>query len=186
MFPPNTPMTLTDVTFTTETVDEEERRVVVMTFAIAPFTAPLADALNVKSVLFGSNGPKEAIESVVVHIDAPLQRMTFAMAPDQGERRIVLQDVAVVSKLRAKVKRDREPAVMDAAIKFSVRYPDADTLLYIANGVTDTHYVTLEAEQGDLLTTAADTDAEPPRRRRRGMPAVGPGDELRPGVHAEH
>ena len=38
MFAPDTPMTLTDVTFTTEVVDEETRRVVVCTFAIAPFT----------------------------------------------------------------------------------------------------------------------------------------------------
>jgi hypothetical protein len=186
MFPPNTPMTLTHVTFTTEEVEEETRRVVVMTFAIAPFTATLAEALNVRSVLFGSGGPKDAIETAVVHIDAPLQRMTWAMAPDQDERRIVLKDVVVVSKLRAKVKHDRDPAVMDAAIKFSVRYPDAETLLYIATGVNDTHYITLEAEQGNLLTSVA--EGEPPARKkgRRVDPPDVTGDELRPGVHAQH
>jgi hypothetical protein len=177
-------MTLTGVTFTTETVDEETRRVVVMTWAIAPFTALLADDLNVRSVLFAGSAPKDALETVVVHIDAPMQRLTFAMAPDQVERRIILRDVTVVSKLKARVKRDREPLTMDAVLKLSVRYPDAETLLYIANGVNDTHYLTLEPEQGDLLTTVA--EKAPPVRRRRGHAPIETGDELRPGVHAEH
>jgi hypothetical protein len=188
MFAPDTPMTLTDVTFTTEEVDEETRRIVVCTFGIVPFTGAQADALNVRSLLFdlASGQPKEAIETIVLNIDMPLQRLTFAMAPDQADRRIVLPNVKIESKLRAKVKRDRDPMMVDAVLKVSFHYPTAAELLYIANGVNDTHYLTFEPEQGDLLTTEADAPAAPPRRRGRGAPPMAEGDELRPGVHAEH
>ena len=168
MFAPNTPMTLTDVTFTTEEVDEETRRVVVCTFALAPFTPAQASALNVKSLLFDSSSgrPKEAIETIVLHIAVPLQRVTFAMAPDQTDRRIVFDSVKIEEKLRAKVKRDRDPLTVEAVLKLSFRYPDADELLYIANGVLDTHYLTFEAEQGDLLTSPDEDKPAPPARKR--------------------
>jgi hypothetical protein len=123
MFAPDTPMTLTDVTFTTETVDEETRRVVVCTFALAPFTAAQAEALNLRSVLFDSGGsPKAALETLVANISVPDQRLTFAMSPDQVERRIVLANVEIDGKLRAKVKRDREPAVCEAVMKILFAY----------------------------------------------------------------
>jgi hypothetical protein len=188
MFAPDTPMTLSDVTFTTEEVDEETRRIVVCTFGIVPFTGAQADALNVRSLLFDATTgqPKEAIETIVLNIDMPLQRLTFAMAPDQEDRRIVLPNVKIETKLRAKVKRDRDPLMVDAVLKISFHYPSAAELLYIANGVNDTHYLTFESEQGDLLT-AVEPDAAPPRRTRgRSALPVDAGDELRPGVHAEH
>lgn len=168
MFQPNTPMTLTDVTFTTEEIDKEVRRVVVCTFAIVPFTGVQADALNVRSLLFDATTgtPKEAIETIVLHIAMPLQRMTWAMAPDQTDRRIVFEAVKIEEKLRAKVKRDRDPLMVDATLKVSFSYPTAAELLYIANGVNDTHYVTFEEEQRDLLTSDV--------------------DEVRPGVVAMH
>jgi hypothetical protein len=167
MFSPDTPMTLSDVTFTTEVEDEETRRIVVCTFAIVPFTPAHADALNIKSVLFdrASTMLKDAIETVVLNIHAEDQRLTFAMTPDQSERRIVLANVRIEEKLRAKIKRDREPAVCEATLKISFSYPTADQLLYIANGVDDTHYLTFEPEQGDLLTSPED-DGQPPRPRR--------------------
>lgn len=175
-------MTLTDVTFTTEVVDEETRRVVVCTFAIAPFTAAQAEALNIRSLLFDAStgSVKSALETVVANIAVDDQRLTFAMAPDQGERRIVLANVEIGEKLKAKVKRDREPAVCEATLKLSFCYPTADELLYIANGVNDTHYLTFEPEQGDLLTAVSDgagkrpepefedeRDTPPGRGRRR-------------------
>jgi hypothetical protein len=168
MFAPNTPMTLTDVTFTTEVVDEETRRVVVCTLAIAPFTLAQANALNVRTVLFDATSGllKEAIATVVLNIGVEDQRLTFAMSHDQGERRIALPGVVIDDKLRVKVKWDREPAVCEATLKIRFAYPTADQLLYIANGVNDTHYLTFEPEQGDLLTDAA--DAQPTRRRRKG------------------
>ena len=162
-------MTLTKVTFTTETEDEETRRIVVCTFALAPFTYAMADDLNIRTVLFdgpgnGTGNLKSAIETVVAHIDMPDQRLSFAMAPDQGERRIVLPNVSIEDQVKAKVKRDREPAVCEATIKVSFAYPTADQLLYIANGVNDTHYLTFEPEQFDLLQ--AEDDGEPIRRGR--------------------
>lgn len=169
MFAPNTPMTLSDVTFTTEEIDKETRRVVVCTFTLVPFSGAQAEALNVRSLLFDATTgqPKEAIETIVLNIAMPLQRMTFAMAPDQTERRIVILNAKIEEKLRAKVKRDRDPLMVDATLKVSFSYPSATELLYIANGVDDTHYMTFEPEQGDLLTAPV-------------------GDEIRPGVHAMH
>jgi hypothetical protein len=188
MFAPDTPMTLTDVTFTTEEVDEETRRIVVCTFGIVPFTSAQADALLVRSLLFDATTgqPKEAIETIVLNIDMPLQRLTFAMAPDQADRRVVLANVKIESKLRAKVKRDRDPLMVDATLKISFHYPSAAELLYIANGVNDTHYLTFEPEQGDLLTAETDDAPAAPAPKRRGRTIVASGDELRPGVHAEH
>ena len=172
MFAPNTPMTLTDVRFTTEVIDEETRRIVECTFNIVPFTPAHAEDLHVRSVLFDAttSQPKEAIESTVLYVDMPLQQMTFAMAPDQVDTRIVIQDAKVESKVRAKVKRDRDPLMVDASFKISFHYPTANELLYIANGVNDTHYMTFEPVQRDLLG-----DADEPAA-----------DELRPGVFAEH
>ena len=182
MFAPNTPMTLKKVTFTTETVDEETRRVVVCSFGIAPFTPDHAADLQVKSLVFDSNGlPKQAIETVMLRVNVPLQQLTFAMAPDQEERRVVLRTVAIDSPVRVKIKQDRTPADIEATIKVNFVYPTADELLYIANGVNDTHYLTFEPEQGDLLTDEADL---PPVRR--GRKATAGGEELRPGVYGEH
>jgi hypothetical protein len=166
MFAPDTPMTLTDVTFTTEVEDEETRRIVVCTFALAPFTPAHAEALNIRSLLFdASTGTlKPAIDAVTALISHEDQRLTFAMTPDQQDRRIVLPNVRIEEKLKAKIKHDREPAVCEATLKISFSYPTADQLLYIANGVNDTHYLTFEPEQGDLLTSM--DDDEPIRRGR--------------------
>jgi len=167
MFAPNTPMTLTDVTFTTEVVDEETRRIVVCTFHMEPFTGVQAEDLHVRSLLFDATTglPKEAIETIVLHVDLPLQRMAFAMAPDHLNMRIIVDDVKLEPKIRAKVKRDRDPLMVDATLKLSFHYPSASDLLYIANGVDDVHYMTFEPMQRDLLDTP---------------------DEVRPGVFAEH
>ena len=171
MFAPNTPMVLTDVTFTTETIDEETRRIVVCTFNIVPFTAAQADDLHVRNVLFDSTTgqPKEAIATIVLYVDMPLQQMTFAMAPDQTDVRIVIQDVKIEPKVRAKIKQDREPLMVDATVQVSFHYPTAAELMYIANGVNDTHYMTFEPVQRDLLDDG---------------PLLG--EELRPGVFAQH
>jgi len=161
MFAPDTPMTLTDVTFTTEVEDEETRRIVVCTFAIAPFTSSHADELNIRSVLFdiATGSLKPAVAAVTALISPEDQRLTFAMTPDQGDRRIVLPNVRIEPKLKAKIKHDREPAVCEALIKISFSYPTADQLLYIANGVNDTHYLTFEPEQLDLLTAEDDNES---------------------------
>jgi len=170
MFQPNVQMLLTNVEFTTETVDEETRRIVVCTFQITPLTSAQADDLHVRSVLFDATTgqPKEAIETIVLQVDVPLQQLTFAMAPDQTDRRIVIRDVQLDKKVRAKIKHDRDPLMVEATVKVSFHYPTAEELLYIANGVNDSHYLTFEPEQGDLLDDAEQVD------------------QLRPGIFAEH
>lgn len=183
MFPANTPMTLAGVNFTTEVVDDETRRIVECTFKLSPFTPTQAEALNVRSLLFeaGSSLLKPAIDAAVLQIAVPVQRLTFAMAPDQVGR-IIFDDVKVDEKLRIKVKRDRDPVVCDATLKVNFRYPSADDLLYVASGVNDTHYLTFAPLQGALGLTP-ESEPQPPRLRQRPIEA---GDELRPGVHAEH
>lgn len=178
MFTPDTPMVLKQVTFKTVTVDDETRRVVICTFGLAPFTAAHAADLNVKSLVFDGQGlPKSALEVVELHVTLPTQRLTFAMAPDQQERRVILRDVQVQPTVRVKIKQDREPAEVGATLKVNFSYPTADDLLYIATGVEDVHYLTFEPEQGQLgLEDPAPTPA--PRHRTT--------DLLRPGVYGEH
>jgi hypothetical protein len=189
MFSSNTPATLTDVTFTTEEVDDETRRVVVCTFVLSPFTPAQAGALNVRSLLFeaATSLPKAALDTAILSVSMPLQRLTLAMAPDQGGG-IVFEDVQWTEKLRVKTKRDRDPVTCDATFKVNFRYPSATDLLALANGVNDQHYLTFEPTQGDLLTTEAQVAETPPRRGRRrgGAAPIESGDELRPGTHAEH
>lgn len=183
MFAPDTPMLLADVTFTTESADEETHRIVVCTFALMPFTTQHANDLNIRSLVFDSQGlPKPSIEQMIVRVDVPPQRLTFAMAPDQSSPRVVMRDVEIESRLRVKVKQDRDPPAVEAVMKISFQYPTADDLLYIANGVNDTHYLTFESEQGDLLTSVAeDSEGTVPRHVPHGD-----ADEIRPGVFAEH
>jgi hypothetical protein len=163
-------MTLTDVTFTTEQVDDETRRVVQCTWKVSPFTAVQAETLGIRTLLFerASGMPKPAIDAAVLRIAVPLQRMTVTLAPDQEVAGVVVNDVTVDDHLRVKVKRDRDPVLCDATIKVTFRYPSAADLLYIANGVNDTHFLSFDAEQGAL---AFGEDEAPP--------------VVRPGVAAE-
>lgn len=172
MFAPDTAMTLSDVSFTTEVEDEETRRIVICTFAIAPFTPAMAEALNIRSLLFdASTGTlKPALDAVTALISHEDQRLTFKMTPDQPDARLVLPNVRIEEKLKAKVKHDREPEVCEAVLKVSFVYPTPDQLMYIANGVGDTHYLTFEPEQFDLLT--AEDDAEPIRKGRSAAAAT--------------
>ena len=172
MFAPDTPLTLTDVSFTTETVDDETRRIVVLKFKLRPFTAAHAEDLNMRSLLFtASTGvPKPALMKATVNVAVNEQQVTFAMAPDQVDRRIVLRNVTVDPQVAVAVKHDREPAECEATIKLTFVYPPADVLLYLASGVNDVHYLTFEQEQGDLLT--AEDDNEPIRRRPRAQTTV--------------
>lgn len=171
MFSPDTPLTLLSLSFGVDEIDEESRRVVVATFGCTPFSPALADELGVRSLLFdASSGTlKSALESVTANIHVDDQRVSIRSVPD-ADVRLVLMNVAIDDKLKAKVKRDREPAVCEAIIKLRFAYPTADQLLTLANAVSDTLYLTFEPEQGDLLT--AQDDAEPIRRRPRGTNAA--------------
>jgi len=181
--PPQIPLTLAAITFTTEDVDEETRRVMVLTWEITPLTTAIASALNIKSILFNGDAPKEPIHTIAVRLDVPPQDVLIRSAPDMPAS-VHLRNVAIGPLLRAKVKRDREPAELAARFEMRSDYPDADTLLLLATAVETVQYVTCEPEQGDLLTTAEAVADTPPRRR--GKAAIEAGEELRPRVHAEH
>src|SRR4051812_6033263 len=137
MFSKKTAVTFSGGNFSTETSYEEKRPLLIFTFSLVPFPAAHAESPNVRPPLFGaSTGTlKPALEAVVALINMDEQRVTFAMSPDQQDRRIVLPNVRIEEKLRAKVKHDREPAVCEAVLKVSFVYPTPDVLMYIANGV---------------------------------------------------
>jgi hypothetical protein len=169
MLKAHTAMYLEDVTFRTEPVGEETKKVVVCSFQIQPFTSELAESLGVRGELFSlSDGePKKVIESVVLHVDEPVQRMAFSRAPDIAPSLTIL-DVKVNPHL--KVRRDKEGPVLSALLKVSFYYPTGPELLYVANGVNEQHFMTFEAQQGDLLAVV---DAKRSRRGRGKDEAAG-------------
>ena len=182
MFKPNTPMILKNVTFDTEVVDDETRRVVACAFSIAPFTPALAEALNVRHFCFDSKGlPRPELDNAVLDVTIPNQRLSFAMAPDQGDPSLVLTDVAIENKLRVKVKRDRDPASVEAILKVDFYYPTAEDLLYIANGVNDQHFLTFEPQEPVMdFAGAAEGMSEPKAPRARRHAGNGAADEAHP------
>jgi hypothetical protein len=161
-------VTLGALCFKTEVGDDEElHRVVVATLLIAPFTLAHADDLNMRTLLYDSSTgtPKEAIESLVVHIAVPDQQLALARIPG-ADPFLVLPCVAVEDKLRVRLKHDRDPIACEATIRVSCLYPHADALLALASVVNDTLYCTFTSVQLDLLT--AEDDAEPIRHIERG------------------
>jgi hypothetical protein len=163
MFARDTSMTLTDVFFTTETEDDETRRVVGCAFKLSPLTAAHAEALGVRTVLFetSSGALRPVLDAAVLQIAVEDQRLSLAKVPGVHAP-LVIPNVRIERLLRVKVKHDREPVACDAVLKVTFSYPDADALLTLASAVGDTLFVTFEPEQGDLLT--AEDDAEPIRR----------------------
>lgn len=151
---------------TTETVDQETKKRVVLEFFIQPFTQELAQSLDVAGNLFTrSNGdPIDDIVACELAIAVPLQQMTMRMAPDSPGGR-TFSDVRVAKTI--KVRRDKEGPILAATIKVDFAYPAPDDLLYLFNGYLDQHYVTFETQQGSLGLSEPAPDAPPKRRGRK-------------------
>jgi len=151
MFKPNTALYMRDLTFKTETIDSETRKIVVIAFMSQPFQKDMANELNIGRHLFSleTGDPLDDIISVDLAIATPLQTMTLKMAPDQPSARIIIPDVQISKKIT--VRRDKEGPVLAATFTASFRYPDGDTLLYLANGVNNQHFVTFEQQQAEMF-----------------------------------
>jgi hypothetical protein len=173
MLKPKTAAYLEDVTFRSEAIGDETKKLVVCSFQLQPFTSEQAETLGVMQELFSvSDGePKRVIESITLHLDEPLQRLSFARAPDVAPS-LVISDVKVSPHL--KVRRDKEGPVLAALLKVSFYYPTGAELLFIANGVNEQHFLTFEPQQGDLLGAglAPSSESSAPRRRPRGKDAA--------------
>ncbi len=153
-----------------ETVDQEERRILVLEFLIQPFTAEMAEELGILGHLFARKGgqPLDDLASIQVAISVPLQQVEFRMAPDTPEASVILRAVDVEDTIR--VRKDKEGPVYAATLVTSVRYPDPDALLFLLNGYRRQHFLTFTQEQGDMLAD------QPPKkskgRRRSGDPEL--------------
>lgn len=165
MFSPDTPLYLRGISPSTETVDDETRKILVLDFMAQPFTRAMADDLNIASDVFeGTTGnPNDVLVDAKLKINVPLQRMTFKMAPD-AEGRIVIDDVQIGKTI--KIRADKEGPVLTATISVTMRYPTGDDLLYILNGYCEQHFMTFENQQFALGLAEGDEKKPRPGRKK--------------------
>jgi hypothetical protein len=173
MFQPDTALYLKKIKTGVETLDQETRKLLILEFEAQPFTREMADELGITFELFeGSTGnPNDLLVDAKLKINVPLQRMSFKMAPDATGGRVVIPDVSIKNTI--KVRSDKEGPVLAARITATLRYPTADDLLYIMNGVCEQHWITFEEQQASL--PMGDSDQRP--RRGRKPKANGAADE---------
>jgi hypothetical protein len=160
------PMYLRDVTFKTETVDGETRRIVALSFRLEPFTREMANSLGIGYHLFSSDSgePHGDFIAGTYGIAVPLQEIDIAAAPDAPVT-LTLRDVKVSGSIA--VRKDKENPVLSANLAISFAYPEAKELLFLAMNVNNQLFCTFENQQMGL---GLDAPKEP---------------ALRPGVQGE-
>lgn len=165
MFSADTAMYLKKIKTGVETLDQETRKLLILEFEIQPFRREMAEELGLAYELFetSSGNPNDLLVDAKLKIDVPPQRMSFKMAPDATGGRVVLNDVAI--KKTIKIRADKEGPVLAAGLTATLRYPTADDLLYIMNGVNEQHFITFESQQREL--PLGDGDQRPRRGRRK-------------------
>lgn len=143
-------MVLKDVRFKTETVDDEERKVVVLALEIAPLGKKLAETLApgvVAKVFNGDAKPAEDFAGCEVKLHADLVSAQIRKTSD-SDPSVELVDVQLGRTL--KLKADDEDRYV-AALSASFRYPSAKDLLTIANAVGTQVWISMQTQQGSLL-----------------------------------
>ena len=170
-----------------KTKDGKELRMVDLTLRVQPFTAELAHALDgdVRALLFtlGDALPKDKIKAIHFALTVPRQALTVRLLPESDGAALLLSD-AEISGLRART----EKGVDGFALVFyvSVGPIGARDLEYFVGWHTQQRFVTFHPQEPVLdFDHAPEPAAAPPRRGRRAS-AIVPGDEIRPGVHAQH
>jgi len=171
---------------------DQETKVIDLTLRVQPFTPELAAALDpdVRALLFTLTDarPKPKIKAVQFALTIPRQALTVHRLPEL-DGSIVFTDCEI-DDVRART----EKGVDGLALIFYATYGPASPrdLEYVCDWHTQQRFVSFHPQAPTLDFAGADEpEAElppaPPRGRgRRGSPAVGPGDELRPGIAAEH
>jgi hypothetical protein len=168
-----------------KTKDGKEIKVVDLTLRVQPFTPELAVSLDpdVRALLFSMTDatPKPKLKEVRFNLTVPRQQLAIALLPELAEQ-LVLCDCDV-SGVRAR----SEKGVDGFGLVFYVSYGPASPreLEYVCDWLTQQRFITFQPQQ-PALDFAAKDKAASPRRGRRKDPPVATGDELRPGVHAEH
>jgi hypothetical protein len=171
-----------------KTKDGKEIKIVDLTLRVQPFTPELAVALDpdVRALLFTLSDatPKPKLKAVHFALTVPRQQLAIAPLPEIADG-LVLYD-CVVTRVRART----EKGVDGFALVFHVAYGPASPreLEYVCDWLTQQRFVTFQPQQPALDFAGKDetTAPEPARRVPRRKAPVATGDELRPGVHAEH
>jgi len=172
-----------------KTKDGPEVKMVDLTLRVQPFTPELALSLDpdVRALLFSMNDatPKPKLKAVHFALTVPRQQLQVALLPELAEQ-IVFCDCDI-SGVRART----EKGVDGFALVFYVSYGPASPrdLEYVCDWLTDQRFITFGPQQPALdFANRADAPELPPAppKKRRGQSAIVPGDDVRPGVHAEH
>jgi hypothetical protein len=172
-----------------KTKDGKEYKVVDLTLRVQPFGPELAVSLDpdVRALLFSLSDatPKSKLKEVRFRLTFPKQQLLVRMLPELAEQ-IVFCDCEVTD-----VRARTEKGVDGYGLVFYVTYGPASPreLEYVCDWLTQQRFVTFQPEQPALDFAAKDEEALPaaaPRRGRRKGSPVATGDELRPGIHAEH
>lgn len=166
MLRPKTALYLRGVYPTTETVDQETRKRVVLEFFIQPFTRAQAETLEIAQHLFATKDgdPLSDIAAIELALNVPTQQMTIMAAPD-AQAGLIVDNVRVSKTI--KIRSDKEGPILAASFKVDFPYPAPDDLLYLFNGYLDQHYVTFETMQGSLGLADAPADAPPKKARKK-------------------
>lgn len=150
------PMYLKDLRFSTETVDDEERKVVVVTLQLNPFNKALALKFvpGMVSTLFnGDAKPADDLETAGLKLHAEeYLTMEVRKAPDLKRPTMEIVDVKLEKALKVKVEEDTR---YSATFRASFRYPEAKDLLTLATAFGTQVWVSFIPQQGSLLVDEA-------------------------------
>lgn len=180
-----------------KTKDGKEIKMVDLTLRVQPFSPELAGSLDpdVRALLFnlGDAIPRQKLKAIHFALTVPRQSLAVQLVPEV-EGRMMFADCDV-SDFRART----EKGVDGYGLVFYVAYGPASPadLEYICDWHTQQRFVTFHPQSPALNFEASpESPDEPPAPPRRGRPRNNPeavrdasslaGDELRPGVHAEH
>jgi hypothetical protein len=173
-----------------ERTSDSETKMVDLTCRVQPFGPELATSLDpdVRALLFNLSDAKPKPKLKTVHFDLTVPRQVLAIypLPELEDGRIALTECEITG-CRART----EKGVDGYALVFYVSFGPASPaeLEYVCEWLTQQRFITFQPQAPalDFGKTEDPPPPGPPRRgRRRAEPAVDAGDELRPGVHAEH
>jgi hypothetical protein len=177
---------------TEKTKDGKEIKMVDLTLRVQPLTPELAVSLDpdVRALLFNLSDakPKAKVKSMSFALTVPRQVLTVRLLPET-EGQTVFADVEITD-----VRARAEKGVDGFGLVFYAAYGPASPrdLEYVVAWLTQQRFVTFEAQAPALnFEGKAEETIEPeparrlPRRNLREVP-IAAGDEVRPGVEAEH
>jgi hypothetical protein len=174
-----------------EKTSDNETKVVDLTLRVQPLTPEMSTSLDpdVRNFLFTLTDatPRQKLKSVHFALTVPNQQLTVHLLPEM-DGQIVFADVEI-NDVKARTQKD----VDGYALVFYASYGPASPrdLEYFQEWYTQQRFVTFHPQEpaldfsGKEETEPVETARRVPRRHPK-APPIEPGDELRPGTHAEH